>query len=157
MNKFEYLVPKSLDEAVSMYDAHGDQAAYIAGGTDIVVKMKEYKIAPGTGPNHAQTQETPHQQIESDPQRTGPTGVARQCERRCCAAGRLRTQRQRGPRPEGQGRGPEGLQQRETPKGKAAAAELPFARAVHPKSTRSADVQKIVNNEPLSPWLGRIP
>ncbi len=47
MNKFEYLVPKSLDEAVSMYDAHGDQAAYIAGGTDIVVKMKEYKITPG--------------------------------------------------------------------------------------------------------------
>ena len=47
MNKFEYLVPRSLDEAVSMYDAHGDQAAYIAGGTDIVVKMKEYKISPG--------------------------------------------------------------------------------------------------------------
>jgi CO/xanthine dehydrogenase FAD-binding subunit len=47
MNKFEYLVPKSLDEAVSMYDAHGDQATYIAGGTDIVVKMKEYKITPG--------------------------------------------------------------------------------------------------------------
>ncbi len=47
MNKFEYLVPRSLDEAVSMYDAHGDQATYIAGGTDIVVKMKEYKISPG--------------------------------------------------------------------------------------------------------------
>ena len=47
MNKFEYLVPRSLDEAVSMYDAHGDQAAYIAGGTDVVVKMKEHKIAPG--------------------------------------------------------------------------------------------------------------
>lgn len=47
MNKFEYLAPKSLDEAVSMYDAHGDQATYIAGGTDIVVKMKEYKITPG--------------------------------------------------------------------------------------------------------------
>ena len=47
MNKFEYLVPRSLDEAVSMYDAHGDQAAYIAGGADVVVKMKEHKIAPG--------------------------------------------------------------------------------------------------------------
>jgi CO/xanthine dehydrogenase FAD-binding subunit len=47
MNKFEYLVPRSLDEAVSMYDAHGDQAAYIAGGTDVVVKMKEHKFAPG--------------------------------------------------------------------------------------------------------------
>ncbi len=47
MNKFEYLVPRSLDEAVSMYDAHDDQATYIAGGTDIVVKMKEYKINPG--------------------------------------------------------------------------------------------------------------
>jgi carbon-monoxide dehydrogenase medium subunit len=47
MNQFEYLVPKSLDEAVSMYDTHGDKAVYIAGGTDIVVKMKEHKIAPG--------------------------------------------------------------------------------------------------------------
>lgn len=47
MNKFEYLVPKSLDEAVSMYDAHGDRATYLAGGTDIVVKMKAYKITPG--------------------------------------------------------------------------------------------------------------
>jgi len=47
MKKFEYLVPRTLDEAVSMHDAHGDQAAYIAGGTDIVVKMKEYKLSPG--------------------------------------------------------------------------------------------------------------
>ncbi|MBW2370306.1 MAG: FAD binding domain-containing protein, partial [Deltaproteobacteria bacterium] len=47
MNKFEYLVPRSLDEAVSMYNAHDDRAAYIAGGTDVVVKMKERKIAPG--------------------------------------------------------------------------------------------------------------
>lgn len=47
MNRFEYLVPRSLDEAVSMYDAHGDQAVYIAGGTDVVVKMKAHKIAPG--------------------------------------------------------------------------------------------------------------
>ena len=36
MKKFEYLVPRTLDEAVSMHDAHGDQAAYIAGGTDII-------------------------------------------------------------------------------------------------------------------------
>ena len=47
MNRFEYLVPRSLDEAVSLYDAHGDRAVYIAGGTDIVVKMKERKITPG--------------------------------------------------------------------------------------------------------------
>ena len=47
MNKFEYLVPHSLDEAVSMYNVYDNQAAYIAGGTDVVVKMKEYKISPG--------------------------------------------------------------------------------------------------------------
>jgi len=46
MKKFSYLVPKTLDEAVSLHESHGDRARYIAGGTDVVVKIKENKIAP---------------------------------------------------------------------------------------------------------------
>lgn len=46
MKEFVYLVPKSLDEAVSLYKAHGDRAMYIAGGTDVIVKAKAGKIAP---------------------------------------------------------------------------------------------------------------
>jgi carbon-monoxide dehydrogenase medium subunit len=46
MRKFTYLVPNSLDEAVSMHQSHDGQAKYIAGGTDVLVKIKEGKLAP---------------------------------------------------------------------------------------------------------------
>ncbi len=46
MNRYEYLVPETLDEAVSMHESHKDRAVYIAGGTDVVVKIKENKIVP---------------------------------------------------------------------------------------------------------------
>ncbi len=46
MNKFTYLVPKTLDEAVSLHQSHGDRAMYVAGGTDVMVKAKSGKIAP---------------------------------------------------------------------------------------------------------------
>ncbi|NNL78055.1 MAG: xanthine dehydrogenase family protein subunit M, partial [Desulfobacterales bacterium] len=34
MKKFSYLVPKNLDEAISLNESHGERAKYIAGGTD---------------------------------------------------------------------------------------------------------------------------
>ncbi len=46
MKKFQYLVPNSLDEAISLHESHGDRAKYVAGGTDIMVKFKEGKITP---------------------------------------------------------------------------------------------------------------
>jgi carbon-monoxide dehydrogenase medium subunit len=46
MRKFTYLVPKNLDEAVSLHESYGDRAKYIAGGTDVLVKIKEGKLAP---------------------------------------------------------------------------------------------------------------
>lgn len=46
MHKFTYLVPKTLDEAVSLHQSHGDRAMYVAGGTDVIVKAKAGKIAP---------------------------------------------------------------------------------------------------------------
>ena len=46
MKEFAYLVPESIDEAISLYAAHGDKARYIAGGTDVIVKLKEGWITP---------------------------------------------------------------------------------------------------------------
>lgn len=46
MKKFDYLMPHSIDEAISLHEAHGERAKYVAGGTDVMVKIKERKIAP---------------------------------------------------------------------------------------------------------------
>jgi carbon-monoxide dehydrogenase medium subunit len=46
MRKFTYLVPKSLNEAISLHESRDGRAKYIAGGTDVLVKMKEGKLAP---------------------------------------------------------------------------------------------------------------
>ncbi|MGD8523003.1 MAG: FAD binding domain-containing protein, partial [Desulfobacterales bacterium] len=46
MKKFTYLIPKTLDEAISLQQSHGERAKYIAGGTDVLVKIKEGKLAP---------------------------------------------------------------------------------------------------------------
>ena len=46
MRSFTYLIPKNLDEAISLLGSHGERAKYIAGGTDVLVKIKEGKIAP---------------------------------------------------------------------------------------------------------------
>jgi carbon-monoxide dehydrogenase medium subunit len=46
MVTFEYLKPKTIDEAISLHQSHGERAKYIAGGTDVMVKIKERKISP---------------------------------------------------------------------------------------------------------------
>ncbi len=46
MVKFEYLKPNSIDEAISLHQSHGERARYIAGGTDVMIKIKEGKISP---------------------------------------------------------------------------------------------------------------
>lgn len=46
MRPFVYLTPKTMDEAISLHQAHGQRAKYIAGGTDVLVKIKEGKLAP---------------------------------------------------------------------------------------------------------------
>ena len=44
---FEYLAPESLDEALELLSRHGDDAALLAGGTDLLVRMKQRLIKPG--------------------------------------------------------------------------------------------------------------
>lgn len=46
MHSFSYLMPKSIDEAISLMESHGERARYIAGGTDILVRIKEKKVMP---------------------------------------------------------------------------------------------------------------
>ncbi len=46
MSRFDYLMPTTLDEALSLHASHGEKAKYIAGGTDIMVKIHEGKINP---------------------------------------------------------------------------------------------------------------
>jgi aerobic carbon-monoxide dehydrogenase medium subunit len=46
MQEFEYLMPTTVDEAISLLVGHGERARYISGGTDVMVKVKEGKIHP---------------------------------------------------------------------------------------------------------------
>jgi 4-hydroxybenzoyl-CoA reductase subunit beta len=43
---FEYLAPRSLDEAVKMLGDHAPEAMYVAGGTDLVPNMKRRQMEP---------------------------------------------------------------------------------------------------------------
>jgi CO/xanthine dehydrogenase FAD-binding subunit len=43
---FEYHAPGSLDEAVALLDKYGDDAAILAGGTDLIPHMKQRKAEP---------------------------------------------------------------------------------------------------------------
>lgn len=46
MKPFTYLIPKTLDEAISLFESHEGRSAYIAGGTDVLIKIKERKLLP---------------------------------------------------------------------------------------------------------------
>jgi carbon-monoxide dehydrogenase medium subunit len=41
LQAFEFAVPKTVDEAVSVLAAQGDQARVLAGGTDLIVQLRE--------------------------------------------------------------------------------------------------------------------
>ncbi len=46
MKRFDYLKPKTLDEALALLNQHGKKAALIAGGTDVIVMIKQKTMAP---------------------------------------------------------------------------------------------------------------
>ena len=46
MHRFEYFAPQSLDEAVTLLKEHGDGVKLLAGGTDLLVQMKEAGLHP---------------------------------------------------------------------------------------------------------------
>ncbi len=46
MKKFDYLKPKTLDEAFVLLSQYGRKAALVAGGTDVLVMIKQKKMVP---------------------------------------------------------------------------------------------------------------
>ena len=46
MRRFEYFAPQSLEEALSLLKEHGDGVKLLAGGTDLLVHMKEGGLHP---------------------------------------------------------------------------------------------------------------
>lgn len=46
MNDFEYLAPRKLDEATALMARHGGQAQLLAGGTDLLVFMRNQRKRP---------------------------------------------------------------------------------------------------------------
>jgi len=83
MRKFTYLVPKTLDEAVSLHESYGDRAKYVAGGTDVLVKIKEEKLAPDylISLRHLLDQQAPYLNHESGELVIGAFVTHRQIEK----------------------------------------------------------------------------
>ena len=48
MHRFQYFAPQSLDEAVTLLKERGDGVKLLAGGTDLLVQMKEAGLHPGS-------------------------------------------------------------------------------------------------------------
>jgi len=46
MKRFDYYRPESLEEAFALKEKFGDGAGYIAGGTDILVRIKQKALQP---------------------------------------------------------------------------------------------------------------
>jgi len=46
MRKFEYVKAKSLEEATQLLAEYGEKARLLAGGTDVLVKLKQRQMAP---------------------------------------------------------------------------------------------------------------
>ncbi len=46
MEKFDYFNPKTIDEALSLFNQYSKKAMYIAGGTDVMVMIKKREISP---------------------------------------------------------------------------------------------------------------
>ena len=46
MKEFKYLSPTSIEEAISFYGQHSETSKFVAGGTDVIVKLKEGWMEP---------------------------------------------------------------------------------------------------------------
>ncbi len=46
MKKFDYFKPKTLEEALTLFSKYGEKAKWIAGGTDVIVMIKQKAMSP---------------------------------------------------------------------------------------------------------------
>jgi len=49
---FNYVKPKSIENACALLLRHGAKVSLLAGGTDLLVKMKQRRFVPGYVINH---------------------------------------------------------------------------------------------------------
>jgi len=47
LNRFEYFAPTTLPDALSLFERHGGEAVFLAGGTDVLPMMKFRALVPG--------------------------------------------------------------------------------------------------------------
>lgn len=71
MKTFHAVIPESLDEAVGFLARFGPEAKVIAGGTDLVVEMKEDKRSPGVLVDISQLSELRGIRVQGDAVRVG--------------------------------------------------------------------------------------
>ena len=46
MRDFVYLAPESLEEAAALKLEHDDKAIFMAGATDVIIRLRDHLIAP---------------------------------------------------------------------------------------------------------------
>lgn len=66
MKPFAYLEPKTLEEALDLLHGYGKRAKVLAGGTDLVVQMKQGKIKPEVVISLARIRELNFMKIDSE-------------------------------------------------------------------------------------------
>ena len=46
MNRFQYARPETVAEAVALLEEHGSDARLLAGGTDLVIELRNHWVEP---------------------------------------------------------------------------------------------------------------
>ena len=49
MRSFRYVRPETLEEVLALLDAHGTDARLLAGGTDLIVRLRLGHVLPAGG------------------------------------------------------------------------------------------------------------
>jgi CO/xanthine dehydrogenase FAD-binding subunit len=88
MRPFAYSEPASLDEALDLLHEYGDRAKVLAGGTDLLVQMKQGKISPQTMISLNRIQELNFIEVDSEI-RIGPLTPLSQIAMHPSFSGRL--------------------------------------------------------------------
>jgi carbon-monoxide dehydrogenase medium subunit len=95
MRRFEYFEPKTLDAAVSLLGGHAGKADVLAGGTDLLVEIKEHVRAPDYIINIKKIPDLDHLDYDADSgMRFGALVTAREIEISPITANKYRGLRQ---------------------------------------------------------------
>ncbi len=65
MKPFDYFEPETLEEVLGLLHQYGERSKLLAGGTDLIVQMKERKLCPRTVINLSRLQELNFMEVHS--------------------------------------------------------------------------------------------